>query len=446
MVTKKTATKTAPSEGEVRLTIGDSGYTPPAITPARVAAYLRNIHGKTPIINLLPQVFPGEPEVWVEDSAGERDDTLTDWIRETAEEVCLYAAMKITWFERMGYGASVKSPGYSRINGRVELTELRNLPAITFGFYPGRGDVQNSLMPGIVTVGDTVEVWQTQGDDLHQVRINNAVVITDPTAPKPAGEAYILPVYAVIAALDHANKGADQQVQRIAAPIIFPQIAEKMTDGLKTWGDKFVKAWGKNTGFIVPPGITFPDIKITETTVAERRLDMLVRWIESYFNPTTILQKSGTTIGASDKGASQIWVHYLSAIQAEIEEAHEQFFRPLLEKNGYEDRYVRIQLKRPDLDRSAERREQVKLAADTNAITPEEIRRNLPDLDLDDTTPELLEQLKAQKPVRPANPFGNVFGNAKDADEAAAISARTEDRLKRINDAAEKRILKLIGE
>ena len=84
-------------------------------------------------------------------------------------------------------------------------------------------------------------------------------------------------------------------------------------------------------------------------------------------------------------------------------------FQAALEWNGYNGYEVHIELKRPSIDRSAERREQVKLAIEGKAITIDEIRDNLPELELremsDEVRAELSELYKATSPVMT---FGNV--------------------------------------
>ena len=422
------------AEGEETTIITAGGSTlPQAITPQRAHKYLKNIHLSTQIENLRVQVFPERPAVWVEDENGEHDEELTKWIKSAFERCRIYPAMMITWYECLTYGASVKSIGYKRNGGRLELDEVRNLPAFSFSQYPSRGDVQNELMQGIVIVGDAVEVWQTQtaGGAMQQTRITNATIITDPTAPQPAGEAYAAPVYPVIAAIDFANKAIDQQVNRVGAPSIFPML-ENTTPNLEKWAKKFVKEWGKNTSFVIPQGVSFPDVKIRESQTAAARVEMLIKWIESYFNPTTVLKKGDNQIGASDKGAAQIWANYIGGQQAWIEEAFEDIFKPLMDANGYEKKFIRIQLRRPELDRSAEKREQIKIGIEGKALTTAEIRKNLSELELSELTDEIQRELDLTYPTLS---LGNVVGED--------IERRTARRLEAAHNKAKREILKL---
>jgi hypothetical protein len=235
-------------------------------------------------------------------------------------------------------------------------------------------------------------------------------------------------------------------VHRVGAPLIFPQITETITADLKTWGDNFVRNWGKDTGFVIPPGVAFPDVKIRETQTAADRLKLLVSWLEVYFNPTTVLQSgAGTVIGASDSGAMRVWNNFIGGTQAWIEEQYEAFLQPVLAANGYDDLNVRIQLKRPELDRSEVIVNQLRVGIEGRALTREDIRRNLSELDLGELTDEVRAELDATYAAAPAL-FENLAGFTRK--EGRRVSA-AERKIIAANEAslrAIERILERGGE
>ncbi len=432
IVAKETrVTRGTKAEGEVSFQSSENAYTAPSITPETAWKYLTgNIHLRNQVINMQVQVFPGEPEIYVEDAEGEKVDDLSAWIAKQAAEAGVYPSMKVSWLECMGFGCSVKSPGYKFRGGKFEIDEIRDLPAISFRQAPhGLGMIAppNPLVPGIVwdKKEQRTRVYQSSDDTLAQTELKNVSIIRDPSTPFPAGVAYCLPAYPVIAAIDHANHAADQQVHRVGAPLIFPQVTGIMTPDLKTWGDNFVKKWGKDTGFFLPDGITFPDVKIRESTTAKDRLEMLVHWLEAYFNPTTVLKREGNSIGGSDAGSMRIWNNFIGGTQSWIEEQYEAFLQPLLTANGYDDVYVRIQLKRPELDRSEVVAQQIQVGIAGKSITPEEIRRNLSELNLGEYSDEVaavLEQTYAQ--AAPLIPFGNLAGFTRKEERTASAAER----------------------
>lgn len=122
-------------------------YSAPAITPDRAAQYMKNVHLATQVETMQVQLFPGAPDVWVEDVDEVLDEKLTDWMRAMFNAARGYASMQISWVECLGFGCSVKSPGYLKRANKLELTEIRNLPAYRFNQYPGHGEIQNESSP-----------------------------------------------------------------------------------------------------------------------------------------------------------------------------------------------------------------------------------------------------------------------------------------------------------
>ena len=303
----------------------------------------------------------------------------------------------------------------------------------------------NPLMPGVVwdVKEKRVRVFQTLDDTLALHELKNFTIIRDPSTPFPAGRAYCLPAYHVIGAIDHANKAADQQVHRVGAPLIFPQITETITADLKKWGDNFVRTWGKDTGFVIPPGVVFPDVKIRESQTAADRLKLLASWLEFYFNPTTVLRSgAGTVIGASDSGAMRVWNNFIGGTQAWIEEQYEAFLQPVLTANGYDDLNVRIQLKRPELDRSEVIVNQLRVGIEGRALTRDDIRRNLSELDLGELTDEVRAELDATYAAAPATLFENLAGFTRK--EGRRVSA-AERKIIAANEASLRATEKILG-
>jgi len=193
-------TRGTKAEGEVSFQSSGNAYTAPKITPETARNYFeQNIHLATQIVNLLPQVFPGAPDIYVEDRDLERVDDLSRWIARTAESVGVYPSMKASWIDTMSHGCSVKSAGYVFRNGRYEIDEIRDLPAITFRQPPRTlGMFQappNPLMPGVVwdVKEKRVRVFQTLDDTLALHELKNFTIIRDPERPVPRRPSLLSP-------------------------------------------------------------------------------------------------------------------------------------------------------------------------------------------------------------------------------------------------------------
>ncbi|MCK9326528.1 MAG: hypothetical protein M0P69_13640, partial [Bacteroidales bacterium] len=81
-------------------------YSAPAITPDRAAQYMKNVHLATQVETMQVQLFPGAPDVWVEDVDEVLDEKLTDWMRAMFSAARGYASMQISWVECLGFGCS----------------------------------------------------------------------------------------------------------------------------------------------------------------------------------------------------------------------------------------------------------------------------------------------------------------------------------------------------
>ncbi len=406
-------TKPKKSQKVEGITLNSAGYNTPAkgINCSTVRNLVQNIHYADNIQNIKIQVFPDSPEVWVTDPDGKTDEDRTAELKADFARVKGYEAMLLTFPGVMDWGCSVKSVGYEFVEGKYRVSEIRNLPSESFCMFQN-GTIVNPLMPGIVTVGDETEVYQYIEDTGATLRIDNFTIVRDESTPYPSGRAYSLPVYKVIAAIEFADVACQQQVNRVGAPIIMPKILEDYAgDGteLNAWFVKFGRQWGKDTGFLIPQGVEFPDLKITESTTAQEYKQQCINYINLFFNPTSVFSNEGSSLSSSDSSKAEIWAAFIGGLQSIMETWIVKVFQAALEWNGYNGYEVHIELKRPSIDRSAERREQVKLAIEGKAITIDEIRDNLPELELremsDEVRAELSELYKATSPVMT---FGNV--------------------------------------
>lgn len=286
-------TQTAEGDTFLHTDLISSTYVQPDITPERAYRWFtENIHLRNNIVNLSAQVFQGPAEITVIDTdTDEIHPDLSEWMRSQCARLSLDTQMKAAWSDCMWAGAAVKSVGYGRRNGTYTITEIRHLPAITFREAPPEYvSYNNPLLPGITydTKRGEVRLFQAATGGFITRELQNFTIVRDPNTPFPGGLSYCLPVYPVVAAIDVANQAANQQVMRTGAPLIFPKF-EQMNDSMKEWGKNFVRRWGKNVGFTIPPGVEFVDPQIHETDTAAARLEMLIKWVDSYFNPTTVL-------------------------------------------------------------------------------------------------------------------------------------------------------------
>ena len=425
---------------------------PKKVTAETVLQFITNIHYADSVNNITLQVYPAPPEVWVTDADGNTDDELSKRIRDNFDTVNGYASMRTVLPDRYSHGCSVKSVGYDMVDGWLMPTEIRDLPCKSFCMAPfsatsGTAVVVNPLMPGIVLNADgEPEVWQTNLPNLTQTKLENVIIIRDPSTPYPAGRAYALPVMACIAEIDFANKAALQQVSRIGAPIILPKVSDSATpeeyQDRQDWFTKWGAVWGNSNASLIPPGIEFPNLQIRETTTAAEFIQRRVEWIRTYFNPMSAMQDAGAGIGTSDSGRMEMWATFISSEQARAEEWIEDIYNYCLTANGYEGYSAHIRLRRPSVDKSQLKIQAIAELAKDKAILLSEIRDNVTDiLDLKETTPDVELELKNQYPENSA--YG-MFGNTVDGFTSPEdkIMMATEKKLRELNDKTSDKILR----
>ena len=98
-----------------------------------------------------------------------------------------------------------------------------------------------------------------------------------------------------MATIELVDTALCQQVNRIGAPTIMPQVnpdytPKPTTADITTWFSSFAKRWGKDSAFVIPPWATFPEMRIRESSTAADLKAVLVRYINDYFNHMTAFQ------------------------------------------------------------------------------------------------------------------------------------------------------------
>lgn len=455
MTASKTKTKPEAKEAQGTPTITSRWLEKmTSVTPETVPLLQENIHCKDALNNIIRQVFPGQPEIWVTDADDETDLDLTAHAKEEFTRLKGYGLMQATLMDHWEWGPFIHSDGIEKTDGEYRISEIRHLPCSTFNTIPtgggGKYAIPNPLTPGIVvnTEGE-VEVWQTDQFTANQTKLDNVQIVTAHGTPDPSGAAYLYPVYHAIAQIDFASKAEFQQLARIGAPPLLPKAIDNIQPGqyekLNKWFKEFLKKWGKDTSALLPPGIEFPTLNIKEGTVAERFIQARIDWIRTYTNPISDMQQAGTGIGTSDSGRMEIWATYIASEQSACEGWLEDLFDYVLEANGYEGYHTHIRLKRPSVDKAALRLQYIAQAYNSKAITTKEIRDNMTDiLDLPEWSPELEIELKNQYPQGTAlGMFGNTaavegFTRAEDkamtqmAKGVADINTKTAEAISRI--------------
>jgi hypothetical protein len=407
----------------------------PAVTTTLIEQYAENALLAEPLKNIKDLVFTtyeDHPAPWVtiKDPEGNIDDDLSDQGQMIAKTCDFYNAHIRALMDQELGGCSVWSPGWGTLDGVTGIcpVELRNLPWNSFrDTPPGFTDVYNDIMPGIVIDRMTgqVRIFQKEDDRTQPKEVQNFLIVQDPTAPKPAGKPGCLPVVALIANYNYADKAWNQKMNRVAAPSIFPYV-EKITAANKSYVEALAKKWGKDTCFILTEGMDFKDPKLVESSTAEERLAWLKKRIEDYYNPSTFLQKEGNTIGGSDSGAARLVNNMIVATLSRLESGlGEKLLQQWLDNNGFVGYSVECRYPRPETQDDVQVLAEIAEAMKNGHMSRMEARQKYPNLDLPELTPEEeakmdaeYEKRKPQQSLFGANPFGQP---AKDEQESTQM-------------------------
>lgn len=393
MVRKNNVTHVYGAEGTARSLTSQRYSTPAAVKDGRdVVKMSNNIYLAQQLCNLESQLFPMEPEITVLDADNNKVDDLTVRYKKMFLDAGIEKSVHVTFYEYMLYGCSVKTFELYENKGNFYLSEIRDLPANTFYNSPEcvtNYDTPNPLMRGLVVDEETGALIAEQCDGNTRIRIKNFSIMKEPSAPEPFGEAYCLPLYPIIAQIDQADKALSAQIHRVGTPLIFPKMTDESAEDVKSlnsWASKFLIKWGQNSGFLIPRGIELVSPNIYESSGAYERLESLKEAIAGFFNPTIVLRHAETGIGGSDAGAQRIYYNFIKYTQRWICKCYEQIGDNLLEANGYKGYTLHIKFPSAEPQNVEQVIAALNLLMQANAVTPEEIRRNLKGvLDLDET-------------------------------------------------------------
>lgn len=400
----KMAKKTYKAEGEARSLTSQRYSTPAAVKDGRdVVRMSQNIYLAQQLCNLESQLFPLEPEITVLDGDNNKVDDLTIRYKNMFLKAGLEKSVHVTFYEYMLYGCSVKTFTVFESKGVFYLDEIKDLPADTFYNSPEcvtNYDTPNPLMRGLVVDEQTGALIAEQciGNSNTRVRIENFAIMKEPSAPEPYGEAYCLPLYPIIAQIDQADRALSAQIHRVGTPLIFPKMSDESPENvqaLNSWASKFLTKWGQNSGFLIPRGIELVSPNIYESSGAYERLESLKEAIAGFFNPTIVLRHAETGIGGSDAGAQRIYYNFIRYTQRWICKCYEQIGDNFLQANGYKGYTLHIKFPSVEPQNVEQIIAALNLLIQANAVTPEEIRRNLTGvLDLDETFEPQKETVK----------------------------------------------------
>lgn len=403
----KTAAPNTGKEGMVFLTSSGTPYTAPKITATKLRQYSKNFYGAGISKKLTALFFGDKLEIKITDPGGEQDEDLSKEVYNmvTGPDVNLFSKMKIGYMDRFWLGEAFFNPVWEQNGATWTLINLRRLPPESFS--PAAQNVNivtagpnaavaGTILKGVVAMpesaGGQIRYFQT-GADGNQTELKYVYTVKDSTSPEVAGEPDILPVVPVLTMLDFAHSANMQRVNRVGSPILLLKIVNAKADDVK-YGEKLIKNWGKDTGFILRPNMEIVEFDPKDSDAAVQTIEKLTEMIIDYWVPTNLLSKNGQLIGGNSNSDLGLLYSFIAGVHREIEAEWEPLLQIYLDANGYEGYRVKIKIPDPEIDDSTVKLEQAKVGADTGLLTDNEVRARL---GAEEMTEEELANLPARK-------------------------------------------------
>lgn len=383
---------------------GQPAYKAPQIDATKLKQYSRNYYGAGMAKKLSAMFFSGNLEFQVTDEAGERDEDLEAEIDAlaTAPAVALYSKIKMSWTDKFWFGAGFFNDVWEQEGPRWVLQEIRRLPPESFAspaqkLGPGL-DINKvafgAILKGVVGLPDgTLRYFQTIGTG-QQEELTQILKIQESTCSEVGGEPEVLPMTPIITMLDFAWKAQMQKLNRVGSPILLLKITNPKADDI-TYGEKLIKNWGKDTGFILRSNMEVVEFDVSDKEVALDTINKLADMALDYWVPTGILNRGeGTRIGNSGDAELRLLYGFIAGVHREIEQAWQPVIQKYLDANGYQGYRVKIKIEDPQVDDSEIKLNQAKVGAETGLLQDNEVRTRLGAAEL---TEEELAELPANK-------------------------------------------------
>ncbi|MFA4971964.1 MAG: hypothetical protein WC683_05075 [bacterium] len=397
-------------------------------------------------------IFQKNPRIEVYDVEGDTGDTSigralerhNKTIKRMAEKVDYKNAMVLGWQDQATWGPHIVND-YWDYNGSSEIV-LKALTRLDPYSFRGRGatfsTVYNPILPGILVNKDKeLEFWQTQSD--HMVRELDAesiTMLTNPLTPELGGRPLIKPLIPITRMISTAWSAQMQQNSILGAGGVFFAHVEDGSEADYDLAKKALKNANRGVKYVLPKNITIENLGISTTATALETINALDRFLTQFWSPSKFISKDGTLIGGSSGPEFDLYVSYISAMQAPIETGYAAIFQKYGDKNGWDDRYrVRIVIPEPEPNKSDLFLKAAELGSKERRIGTNEfrailVRAGVPqDLlpALDEKGMVALAEENARLP-QPASPF-----SAAAPLQAQALTAAARPRVQSIDDITE---------
>ena len=388
--TKKKTTKAAPTKESGIVYIASTGnyFTAPEITADIIRDFQDNVYAAGLAQKQNNLIFGDKYQIEVLDKDGNQDEDLELEITRMcdASDVQLWSKIQIARDERFWYGPGLFNDVWEYIDNTYTLTKLRHLPSHSFRTLPesGDGSIYSQILQGIVLNDKKeIEYWQVINEDGDQEKVENVLMVKDPTSTELAGTPIIVPIVPIISMLKFVWDTQMQQANRTGAKILFIKVTDPHPAGTlnNNVGDMdaakdILKNWGKNTAFPLRGNMEIIDPQIKDDSNNLEIIAALNQMLIDYVSPINLITASDDSarLGGSDSQRMEMLLRWIKSEHSTYEDRFSNMLQIYLDANGYVDYTVHLHIPTPEIDSSEIDLKRADVGAKYKVLFPNELR------------------------------------------------------------------------
>ena len=439
--TKKKPAAATKESGVVYLSSTGAYFEAPEITADKLYDFRKNIYAKGRSQKHKNVVFGESYTLEVSDQYGKQaEDIELDMTRMCdMPDVDLWSKIQISDDEVFWNGCGVFNDVWDYDSkGIYSLQKLRHLNSRSFDTAPwdGDGQIYSQLLPGI-TLNDKkeIEYYQVQDDIGIPTKLENVLMIKDPTSTELAGESVILPLVPIFSMLKFVWDTVMQQTNRTGAKILFlkvtdPQPASALNGNV---GDmdaakEILEHWGKNTAFPLRSNMEIIDPKISDDSSSLEVIEALNQMLIDYSTPIDVLSSGNDSarLGGTDTQRLELVYRRVKYEHSWLERQWKPTLQKYLDYNGFDGYTVNIHIPTPKVDTSEIDIKRAETGIKAKVLFPNELRVLLGhEAKTDEELLDLEEIYKRMQPMAPT--FGFASSSAETDTEPENVDEEVMD-------------------
>jgi len=335
---------------------GDNPWDIADLDIEKINKYKSDVYAEKIANNLSNLVFQGPYILNVLDPKGNSREDIAEWFRVMLQDIDFEEKLNTDWNALVTYGSFIFSDTIEEKDGKIQVTEIRDLPPETFGTAGSYNTdaVYGKILKGIVRESDgTIHYWQDQQTGTVEI-----IPCHHFKSPKYSynvdGIPLLAPVYKLIPKLGFAWDGLMQANGRANALFIRDN---KQTGGVmpdnKTsrWGyiNTILKTLNRNNWFGLPAEMEPVELKGPVSKISIDTIELLTKLIIGLYSSSDFVSKGdGTLIGGSTTGETNLFKNSIIGLQNKLLKPWIIYFNQILEWNMFTGFKVELLLPEPE--------------------------------------------------------------------------------------------------